>query len=79
MLKKSSISACGFTQVEVVGLQSGPRLPQHGAFVAALLAAPPDEWSAELAGRVSAVSVSDVVIARGDPDTALDLVAVARV
>jgi SAM-dependent methyltransferase len=73
------VSACGFSQVEVVGLYAGPRLPQDGAFVAAQLAAPPDEWSAELARRVSAVSVSDFVIARGDPDTALDLVAVARV
>jgi SAM-dependent methyltransferase len=73
------INASGFTDVELLGLYAGPRLPQHGAFVSAQLAAPPDEWSAELAERVSAVRAADFVIARGDPDTALDVVAVARV
>ena len=73
------LSACGFTRVEVIGLSAGPRLRRHAAFVAAQLAAPPDEWSAELAHRVAAVSASDFLIARGDPDTVLNLVAVARI
>jgi ubiquinone/menaquinone biosynthesis C-methylase UbiE len=69
----------GFAHVDVLGVCAGARLPQHGAFVAAQLAAPPVEWSTELAQRVAAVTVSDFVITGADADTALDLVAVARV
>jgi SAM-dependent methyltransferase len=73
------VNTCGFAQVEVFGVRAGPRLGQHGAFVAAQLAAPPGEWSAELAQRVAAVRACDFVIARPRPDTALDLAVVARV
>lgn len=73
------LDACGFAQVDVFGVHAGPRLPEHSAFVAAQLAAPPDEWSAELAQRVLAVTASDFVISGSDTDTALDLAVVARV
>jgi SAM-dependent methyltransferase len=73
------VNACGFAYVEVFGLDAGPGLRQHHALVAAQLAAPPEYWAGELAQRVAAVTVSDFVITRCDPDTALDLIAVARV
>jgi SAM-dependent methyltransferase len=73
------LDACGFAYVEVFGLYAGPVLQQHHAFVAAQLATPPEDWGGELAQRVAAVTVSDFVITRAEPDTALDLIAVARV
>ena len=75
----SLVNACGFAHVEIFGLEAGPGLQQHQAFVAAQLTAPPDDWAGALAQRVAAVTVSDFVITRCDPDTALDLIAVARV
>jgi SAM-dependent methyltransferase len=73
------VNTCGFAQVEVLGVHAGPRLAKHGAFVAAQLAAPPGEWSPELAQRVAAVRACDFVITPSSPDTALDLVVVAGV
>jgi SAM-dependent methyltransferase len=73
------VNACGFANVEVFGLDGRPGLQQHHALVAAQLAAPPEYWAGELAQRVAAVTVSDFVVTRCDPDTALDLIAVARV
>jgi SAM-dependent methyltransferase len=63
------------------GLRHGPGLVawerRHGSIVAAQLAAPPEDWSTELADRVREVGLDDFVLDEADVDASLDLVAVA--
>jgi SAM-dependent methyltransferase len=49
---------------------------RHGSLVDTQLATSPDQWPVGLAKRVGAVGVGDFVLADGDVDTSLDLVAV---
>ena len=62
------------------GLRHGPELVdwerRHGSLVDTQLATSPDQWPVGLAKRVGAVGVGDFVLADGDVDTSLDLVAV---
>jgi hypothetical protein len=72
----------GFVDVDVRGLHAGPRLAELDAvygesFVAAQLATPPGQWTAELAEHVVGVTSAEFVVTADDPDTALDLVVVA--
>jgi SAM-dependent methyltransferase len=79
------ITGCGFVIESVAGVHSGPRLraldSAHDGFVAAQLAAPPEQWSRRLREDVAAVGAGDFVV-RGatthDVDESLDLVVLAR-
>jgi SAM-dependent methyltransferase len=73
----------GFVDLDVRGLHAGPRLQtldrKHGgSFTDAQLAAPPDQWSAALTQDVVGVVRADFVVTAADPESALDLVVVAR-
>ncbi len=79
------LRACGFVPTFVGGLHSGPRLGEldaahGGSFVDAQLAAPPDEWPAQLRADVASVRTADFeVYADADrrADDSLDLVVLA--
>jgi len=62
------------------GLRHGPELVEwkrrHGSIVDAQLAAPPEDWSTELADRVRQTCVDDFVLDETVSDATLDLVAV---
>ena len=67
----------------MLGLHAGARLraldaAHGGSFADAQLAAPPDEWDAELALDVATVGTADFVVTGERPDACLDLVAIAR-
>ena len=79
------LSRSGFAVEAVLGLHAAPRLrgldTQHGGFVAAQLAAPPDRWSERLRDDVAAVAARDFVVLAADVhsvDESLDLVVLAR-
>ncbi|HEY3714549.1 MAG TPA: methyltransferase domain-containing protein [Jatrophihabitantaceae bacterium] len=77
------LTSGGFTDLDVRGLQAGARLRNldaglGGSFADAQLAAPPEQWSNELAQQVVGVTTADFVTTATDPDAALDLVVVAR-
>jgi SAM-dependent methyltransferase len=77
------LTSGGFTDLDVRGLRAGARLrnldARHGgSFADAQLATPPERWSDELAQQVLGVTTADFVTTAADPDTALDLVVVAR-
>lgn len=73
----------GFVDVDVRGLHAGPDLQaldrKHGgSFTDAQLATPPDQWNNALAQDVAGVVRSDFVVRAADPESALDLLVVAR-
>jgi len=77
------LSRAGFVDLDVRGLHAGPRLQtldrKHGgSFTDAQLAAPPAQWSATLTQDVVGVVRADFVVSAADPESALDLVVVAR-
>ncbi len=77
------LGAGGFGDIELFGLYAGPRLREldaryGGSFADAQLATPPGRWSARLMQHVVGVTCADFVVSAANPDTALDLVAVAR-
>ncbi|WP_020574737.1 class I SAM-dependent methyltransferase [Actinopolymorpha alba] len=67
----------------LTGLHHGERIVEwerrYGNLVNAQLAAPPSAWPAHLAEFVSSLSADDFVLDSTDLDSALDLLAVARV
>jgi SAM-dependent methyltransferase len=77
---------CGFEMSTVCGLHAGARLIEldhahGGSFVAAQLAAAPDEWSDQLRGDVASVTADDFAVLDADErdvDESLDLVLLAR-
>lgn len=73
----------GFVDVDVRGVHAGPRLEaldaaHNGSFTDAQLAAPPDQWSETLVQDVVGVTRADFVVSAADPESALDLVVLAR-
>ncbi|HEV7192431.1 MAG TPA: class I SAM-dependent methyltransferase [Jatrophihabitantaceae bacterium] len=80
------VSGCGFDVTHVLGLHAGVRLERldgkhGGSFVGAQLAAPPQQWSAQLRGDVAAVRAEDFPIVAADVhdvNESLDLVVLAR-
>ena len=73
----------GFVDLDMRGLHAGPKLQtldrtHGGSFTDAQLAVPPDQWSAALAQDVAGVTRSDFVVRAADPESALDLLVVAR-
>ncbi|HZE49647.1 MAG TPA: methyltransferase domain-containing protein [Jatrophihabitantaceae bacterium] len=77
------LTSCGFIDLDVQGLRAGSRLRNldagpGGSFADAQLAAPPEQWSDDLAQQVVGVTTADFVTTATDPDAALDLVVVAR-
>jgi SAM-dependent methyltransferase len=79
------LTRCGFAVEAVCGLHAAPRLrtldTEHGGFVAAQLAAPPDQWVERLRDDVAAVAARDFVVRTADVhsvDESLDLVVLAR-
>jgi len=77
------LTRCGFTDLDVRGLHADARLrdldaAHGGSFAHAQLAAPPEQWSDELAQQVVGVATDAFVTTTADPDAALDLVVVAR-
>jgi SAM-dependent methyltransferase len=76
--------AAGLNLESMSGLHAGRRLAEfddrHGGFVAAQLAAAPEQWPVELVGDVAAVAVEDFAVLSediADVDRSLDLIAVA--
>jgi SAM-dependent methyltransferase len=71
----------GYEVSRLLGLRHGPRLrrldKRFGSLVDAQLAGPPGTWHQELRRAVARVRTSDFVLAPGDLDSSLDLVAVA--
>ncbi len=79
------LTGCGLAIESVSGLHAGPRLREldrdYGGFVAAQLAAAPEQWSGQLRDDVVAVGAADFVVrgaAAHDVDESLDLVVLAR-
>ena len=77
------LAGCGFAELDVRGLHAGTRLQEldaahGGSFVDAQLAAPPTQWTRQLAQDVVDITRADFVTTADDPDAALDLVVVAR-
>ncbi|MGH3326251.1 MAG: class I SAM-dependent methyltransferase [Streptomycetales bacterium] len=70
-----------FEVLRVLGVQHGQRITEwegeHGAIVAAQLAAEPDGWEPELREVVESVTCDDFELVPVDVETALDLVVVA--
>jgi len=80
---RALVEHAGFAEVQVLGLHHGPRLQEweerHGSLVAAQIAAvAAGHWDDTLRDMVSSVTSADFVV-NGDPSTAADLVALARV
>ncbi len=78
------VAEAGFGDVEVLGLHHGPRLREldarhGGSIVDAQTAVVLGDgvWSAELLADVTSVTCADFELRTGDPDAALDLLAVA--
>lgn len=77
------LARCGLTVADVLGVHAGPRLrdldaAHGGSFADAQLAAPPDAWSAELAGDVAGITTADFSVTVADPQSALDLLVVVQ-
>lgn len=78
------VTQAGFVNVELLGVHPGARLAgldQHGGFVAAQLARPPEEWTSELLAHVASIEITDFAIipaADRDIDASLDIVLVAQ-
>lgn len=78
--------SCGFEIDTVAGLHAGPGLRRldrdhGGSFVAALLAAPVDQWDAQLARDVAGVTTADFAVLTehvAEVEVALDLVVLAH-
>ena len=73
-----SLSAAGFTRIEMFGVHHGARLSQRPAIIAEQIdASLSGHWPAELEEFVSSVTVNDFTVTGYDVDTSLDLVVVA--
>ncbi|HEY5183866.1 MAG TPA: class I SAM-dependent methyltransferase [Actinomycetes bacterium] len=70
-----------FGKVRVLGVHHGPRIAvwerEHGPLVAAQLATEATQWSPELTGFVTSVTVDDFVVHAERVDGSLDLLALA--
>lgn len=71
------LAAAGFQEVQIVGLQHGPRLAQRRSLIAEQIdAALADDWPAELEAFVAGVTTADFAMS-DDLPTCLDLVVLA--